>query len=120
MARDEHNFYRLIFVIVLLSMLMPNREAFSEEIKAPLNLRLETETVSPSKRDAIQKAAYADFDARAAKASPKAMITIRYGADGLQQSDASMEVWKPSENLAVDLYQPEDSVAGGVKLKYSM
>jgi len=120
MARDEHHFYRLIFFIVILSMLMPIREAFAEEINAPLNLSLETEGISSANREAIQKAAYSAFDAEAAKASPKATITIRYSADGLQNSDASLEVWKPSENIAVDLYQPEDSVAGGVKLKYSM
>lgn len=120
MARDEHNFYRLIFVIVLFSMLMPTHDAFSQETKSPLNLRLQTEDISMPNRDAIQQAAYADFDAESAQASPKAMITIRYDANGLQKPDASLEVWKPSENIAVDLYQPEDSVAGGVKLKYSM
>ena len=120
MARDEHNFYRLIFIIVILSMILPMQEALSDERKAPLNLRLQSYDVPESSGEQIKQAAYQDFATQASRTTPKAMITIRYGADGLQQSDASLEVWKPSENLAVDLYQPEDSVAGGVKLKYSM
>ena len=120
MASEDQSFFRLIFVIVVLSMLLPMRDAFADEFKTPLNLRLQTQDVSSIERESIQQAAYSDFDVAAEKAPPRAMITIRYGADGLQQSDASLEVWKPSENLAVDLYQPEDSIAGGVKLKYSM
>ena len=119
MANDEQNFFRFIFIVVILSIVLPMPKVFSQEA-SELDLRLQTIASEDERRDELTDKQFDSYQPAQQPADETGMITIFYSADGVQHRQGYVEVWKPSENWSVDLYRPEETVGGGVKLKYSM